>query len=910
MVLLSGGKFAVTGRTIVGGAGDFGLVRYEADGSLDSSFGGGTGKVTTNFGQNDEAADVAAQPDGKLVVVGYSLGGPGNLALARYNLDGSLDSTFDGDGKVLTDLGSSDLGTALALQSDGKIVVVGATNHGGGAENLAVVRYLGDATADTTPPTVTVSFGASDGSNGWFKTSPVVGSISADETASGGSAVTAISCARASVGPITGLGTPNASAALSVSAEGLNNVSCTATDAAGNTGAGPGSSDTATIKIDTVAPGVSPNGAANSCSLPGNSGWCRGTQVAGFTASDGSSGLTGVPGCAAGSSSCDFTQSLATEGDAVMIASGQVSDLAGNTSPGIQAGPFKIDQTNPAITFLSRTPPNASGWNDGDVSLTWGCQDALSGPAAAMVGQTVSTEGANQSATGTCSDTAGNTVSDTQAGINVDRTAPSTAATVSPAPNGNGWNNTDASITLAGADPLSGVTGTEYNLDGAGWVGYGGPIPVTADGTHTLLYRSLDAAGNQEADKTLAVKLDKVAPTITGSRTPAANGAGWSDTDVTVSFTCSDGLSGIESCGPTPVAVSTEGAGQSRTGTAKDKAGNSATATVGDINVDKTAPSGSASLSPNPNGAGWNNGDVTISLSGADSLSGVKSFTYGATGAQNISNTTVSGAGPVAVSVTGEGTTTLTFTVTDAAGNSSAAKTAVVKLDKTAPAAPTATDPASQVSVPGATSYTLQGTAEAGSLVRAWVDANQNGKKDSGEAQAGEQQLASGATNFSIKVALVPGFNYFVVTAKDAADNESAAGVAGRISSSGAPAAPDLALSKQSQGQLRSGQVGTYQLTVTNKGQVTTSGPITVTDTLPQGLGFQGASGANCSLTGPTTVQCTVPAALASGAQYQFTLRVGVGLPPGATVTNTAQVATPGDSNAANDTASDTATVR
>jgi hypothetical protein len=98
---------------------------------------------------------------------------------------------------------------------------------------------------DTEPPAVTVSFGAPDGENGWFVSSPVAGTVSAEDTGS----VAALSCTGATVGTVTGLGTQHASAPLTVSGDGVHEVTCTATDAAGAAGTG-----TATVKIDTTAP--------------------------------------------------------------------------------------------------------------------------------------------------------------------------------------------------------------------------------------------------------------------------------------------------------------------------------------------------------------------------------------------------------------------------------------------------------------------------------------------------------------------------------------------------------------------------------------------------------------------------------------------------------------------------------
>ncbi len=104
------GKIVAAGRSSF----DFALARYNADGSLDPTFGTG-GKVTTDFGF-DEAFAVALQPDGKIVAAGYAVVGSSlDFALARYNADGSLDPTFGTDGKVTTDFGNFDEALAMAL---------------------------------------------------------------------------------------------------------------------------------------------------------------------------------------------------------------------------------------------------------------------------------------------------------------------------------------------------------------------------------------------------------------------------------------------------------------------------------------------------------------------------------------------------------------------------------------------------------------------------------------------------------------------------------------------------------------------------------------------------------------------------------------------------------------------------
>src|SRR4029453_14277370 len=122
---------------------DFALARYNPDGTLDPTFNG-TGKVLTDFsgsGSDDVAFDLAIQRDGKIVVAGYSpAGGTFDFALARHSPGGALDPTFRATRKVLTDFGGSglslDVASSVAIQPDGKIVVGGQTNTTGGGDFL------------------------------------------------------------------------------------------------------------------------------------------------------------------------------------------------------------------------------------------------------------------------------------------------------------------------------------------------------------------------------------------------------------------------------------------------------------------------------------------------------------------------------------------------------------------------------------------------------------------------------------------------------------------------------------------------------------------------------------------------------------------------------------------------------
>ena len=152
MALQANGKILVAGYSFNGSSKDLAIVRYNTDGSLDSSFDY-DGKVTTSFSAFDEIGNsIAVQPDGKIIVAGnaeFNTSYP-KIALARYNSDGSLDSSFDNDGKVTASIGLYANGAqSVFVQTDGKIVTTGYTNFGFGPV-FALLRYNPTGSLDST----------------------------------------------------------------------------------------------------------------------------------------------------------------------------------------------------------------------------------------------------------------------------------------------------------------------------------------------------------------------------------------------------------------------------------------------------------------------------------------------------------------------------------------------------------------------------------------------------------------------------------------------------------------------------------------------------------------------------------------------------------------------------------------
>ena len=162
IAIQSNGKIVVAGSSSNGTNNEFTVTRYNTDGSLDSSFDS-DGKVTTTIGSNADAFSVAIQSDGKIVLAGNAIiGGRDEIAVARYNTDGSLDSSFDSDGKVTTTIGEADYAASVVVQSDGKIVVAGSSATGGDS-NFALIRFNTDGSLDSSfDPAVTPIGSAND----------------------------------------------------------------------------------------------------------------------------------------------------------------------------------------------------------------------------------------------------------------------------------------------------------------------------------------------------------------------------------------------------------------------------------------------------------------------------------------------------------------------------------------------------------------------------------------------------------------------------------------------------------------------------------------------------------------------------------------------------------------------------
>ncbi len=347
----------------------------------------------------------------------------------------------------------------------------------------------------------------------------------------------------------------------------------------------------------------------------------------------------------------DFKQNVSSiEKPISLQISNQISvELRSNPGASISVRIVGIDNDPPVIRASVAPAPNAAGWNNTNVTVTFTCSDATSGVASCPPPQTLANDGVNQVVSGTATDKAGNTA-DTSITVNLDKTPPTILAVASPIANVAGWNNTPVTVTFTCNDATSGVASCPQTR-----------MVSTDGGNQVILGTATDVAGNT-ANASVTLNLDQTPPIISAIVSPAPNAAGWNNTNPTVTFICSDSTSGIANC-PQPQMITSEGAGQLIGGTATDIAGNTTTTST-TVNLDKTPPN--LTISSPVNGSTVDLSTSTISLTGSSSdlLSGISTVTC------NGNPATVSGQSFVCGVPLTQGPNSIPVQATDIAGNS------------------------------------------------------------------------------------------------------------------------------------------------------------------------------------------------------------------------------------------------
>lgn len=469
----------------------------------------------------------------------------------------------------------------------------------------------------------------------------------------------------------------------------------TVTDVALNVAAGGGadSPTSPAFNIDMTKPTISgaPDRAANAA------GWYKGPVIVTFTCNDPSppqppqAGATATP---SGVASCTSHVVLSQDGFGQSVP-GAVADYATNTNNTAVSG-INIDQTLPTIIGAPDRAPNAYGWYQKPVTISFTCADPVpanpapapalptpSGVASCTAPVILSSDGGSQSVPGAVNDNAGNANGTTVTGVNIDQTAPVIAAPTATAggnPYTTGtWTNQNVVVTFTCSDNLSGplvttvptiitnpiitglpASGVSVNYSQSDSRHSTAVVTLTAETTAsgvTLHANCQDFAGNNATQVDFGpVLIDKTPPTVTGSGGNYTQGQ-WTNQPVDVTFACSDALSG-------PVAASITGnahlSGPQQTtvnGSCQDVAGNTGNGSF-TVWIDTTPP-GATITTPGPGQVFYLNDPTTPSFTCNDGMGGL-----------DVANCT-----PSPFSTATVGPAVFTVNVTDQAGNVGSAST-------------------------------------------------------------------------------------------------------------------------------------------------------------------------------------------------------------------------------------------
>jgi hypothetical protein len=479
--------------------------------------------------------------------------------------------------------------------------------------------------------------------------------------------------------------------------------------------------------------------ASLNCGLPGNNGWCKANETITLTASDPQGFALTISGDIAGTS---FTCAVGTSCTRNLPAGSGIVNYtvtaatSGKTASGSTA--WKFDNSDPTASISIPSPTGSNGWfKTLPVVVSVTGSDTYSGLAVARLSTdsvtwqpsslTFSSEGKHMARYG-ADDLAGNRADYSGPFVNIDITSPDLMPSVSGTLGANGWYVSNVVVDASVTDNLSGISSVIVSDNG----GAAKPVPVTlTSGTHALTITAQDVAGNSRST-TLNLTIDTDGPSITPSITGTEGNHNWYVSDVDVTATVSDPLSGMD--GTLEVSVDggawltelpihfTEGEHTVEL-RAYDEAGNESTKTL-TINVDTTPPALSTSTSGALGNSGWYISEATTTITATDSMSNIGYIEYQQNSADWKNGTSVP---------SNDGINAITARVYDRAGNS-ATKSLEVKVDTVPPMVmPVVTTPTGRddwfVSAPVAIS--AKGTDATSGLLSALVSTDEKTWKDS-----------------------------------------------------------------------------------------------------------------------------------------------------------------------------------
>src|ERR671935_49217 len=354
---------------------------------------------------------------------------------------------------------------------------------------------------------------------------------------------------------------------------------------------------TSPIKIDADPPtGVS----ATAARSPDHNGWYNHAVGISWSGNDVTSGIA----------SCT---SLTYSGPDSSSAApgGTCTDQAGNASA-VNTYSLKYDDTAPGVTASAARSADANGWYNHAVTISWSAIDSTSGVASCTSSINYNgPDSASAAPSGTCIDQAGNSAS-VAFPLKFDATAPTgISAAAARGPDQNGWYNHSVGIAWSGSDATSGIASCTS-------INYAGPDSANATPSGTCT----DRAGNTSSAVSFSLKFDDTAPAVSVGAGRGPDGNGWDNHAVTVTWSGSDAVSGLDACSSLVTYSGPDSASASVPGSCSDKAGNT-TSTTFPLKFDATAPTVTATPSRSADVNGWYNHPVTITWSATDATSGV-----------------------------------------------------------------------------------------------------------------------------------------------------------------------------------------------------------------------------------------------------------------------------------------------
>jgi hypothetical protein len=562
---------------------------------------------------------------------------------------------------------------------------------------------------DTEAPTTESSLSGTLGNNDYYKGAVQV-TLTGSDSVSGLPATSATSYRIDNGNQMGYTGSP-----ITVSGNGTHTLSFWSHDNAGNFA----SPTTITFNIDSTIPTTQ----ITLAGTQGGGGWFTNEAQVTLSATDTPSGVETTFYTIDGGPQQTYSEpfNISTSGFHTIVY--WSVDRAGNTEFQ-RSMPIKVDSVAPSSQAQASSTWSFDVWYQSPARVFISATDSASGIATTFY--TID-GGATQTYTSTFNiaaggvhivtywsvDQAGNTETQKSLTVRVDSAAPTTEITTGGI-GANGWYRGPVQVGLTATDPEVGVNVTMYRVDGGPTLVYTAPFTVSGEGQHTVLYWSNDKLNHTEAQKSATIRIDSTLPTVQSSFSGPLGGNGYYIGPVQFTMTGADNLSGVGNIyyrvnGGAPLVYSSPftigvDGNHSVDYWSVDVAGNVSGVSTALVKIDVSAPLTQATGSGTAGTNGWYRSSVQVSLTAADSMSGVQTTFYKVDGGTTKTYTT-------AFSVSGNGSHTVNLWSVDKVGNTETMGSLAVNIDSTQPGVTCNVSPATAAKSVNPVTITVTGHA-------------------------------------------------------------------------------------------------------------------------------------------------------------------------------------------------------